>query len=288
MNKMNDKDMFRYNVRTICCVIDSVNAATGETVRIRTKSFINLLENDPFLSPIFDHIFQLRPYYRLRMTTDDLYPSIDMPEEPVAQIIFVLNFMYDCAKRPSRSIFDLIFAIYGSGNETGDFIEHVLRAPLALLKARLLQLLAFSWEEIKDNLSEILFPNYVYRFLTPDSLPQEHCINMDRILFYFRKARIDKEKMSFLLKDIDLYIKNHNSYNPDIFFIKEFLSHVVRHGGRMALSAILCASSSSLIIPHILDADPAAATLRKRGRKPGKTAATDQTSSAMCKTVQTS
>lgn len=285
---MNDKDMFRYSVRTICCVIDSVNTATGETVKIRIKSFINLLENDPFLSPVFMRIFKLRPYYRLRMSTDDLYPSIDMPGEPVAQIMFVLNFMYDCVKRPPRSIFDLIFEIYGSGNETRDFIEHVLHAPLLLFKARLLQLFAFSWDEIKDNLSEILFPNYAYRFLTPDSLPQEHCINMDRILFYFREARIDEEKTAFLLKDINLYIENHNSYHPDYFFIKEFLSHIVRHGGRKALSAILCASSSSLIIPYILDADPAAVVPRKRGRKPKDTTAAPHTLSSMCKTVQTS
>lgn len=273
MNKMNREKLFRYSIRTICCVIDSVNSATGETVKLRIRSFINLLANDPFFGPVFGTVFGLKIRYPLRMTTDDLYPSLDMPEDPVAQIIFILNLMYDSTNNPSRSIFDPIFKIYGSGQETVDFIEHVIRFPLQLLKVRLLQLTAFSWEEIRGNIYEILFPKYSFRFLTPESLPQQDCLSRERILFYFRKAHIGKETVLALSDDIDTYIKNHNRYDPDLFFIKEFLARIVRHGGRPALSAVLCACTNPLLIPYILEADPVSAPLKKRGPKPKSAAA---------------
>lgn len=276
MDKMSNEKLFRYNIRTICCVIDSVNSATGETVKLRVQSFINLLNNDPFLGPVFNSVFRLSIRYPLRMKTDDLYPSIDMPEDPVAQIIFVLNLMHECTKHPPRSVFDIIFKLYGSGQETVDFIDHVFKAPLLLLKVRLLHLTAFSWNEIQENLPEILFPKYAFRFLTPETLPQEYCINKDRILFYFRKANIKADTIRTLSEDIDIYIKNHNTYNPDIFFIKEFLARIIKYGGRAALSAMLSACTNSILVPYILEADPATAPLRKRGPKP---------KSAVCKSA---
>lgn len=268
MIKMNNEKLFRYNIRTICCVIDSVNEATGETVKLRIHSFINLLDNDPFLGPAFNTVFRLNIRYPLRMKTDDLFPSIDMPEDPVAQIIFVLNLMHDSAKHPPRSVFDIIFKLYGSGHGTVDFINHVFKAPLLLLKVRLLYLTTFSWNEIRDNLPEILFPKYAFRFLTPESLPPEYCINKDRILLYFREANIEADTIRTLSKDIDLYIKNHNTYNPDIFFIKEFLARIIKYGGRAALSAMLSACTNSMLVPYILEADPATAPPKKRGPKP--------------------
>lgn len=267
MNKVNNKELFQYNIRTICTAIDSVNSATGETVKLRICSFVNLLIHDPFLGPTFTYIFTLSIRYPLQMKTDDLFPSIDMPQEPIAQIIFVLNLMYACTKDSFRSIFDTIFKIYGSGQKTTDFITHILSSPLKLLKDRLTQLSIFSWSTLQESLSEILFPNYAFEFLIPDSLPQELCLNKDRFLLYLKKAHFSAEEIEILSKDIDLYIKNHNSYKPDIFFIKAYLAEIAKYGGRTALSAILSTCTNSMLVRYILEADPAV-PVKKRGRKP--------------------
>ena len=265
---MNQESLFKYNIESICCVIDSLNRSTGETIKVRIHSFVNLLANDPFLGAAFRGIFELRPYFRLSMKIDDLFPSIDLPEEPVAQIIFVLNLMHDSVTRPRYSIFDVIFKLYGSGNGTADFVRHVFREPLELLKVRLRELSLFPWAEIKRDTSEILFPSTAYRFLTPDSLPEEECINKDRILYRLQQAHLTKEEIASMDKDFDLFVSNHNSYRPDIFFVKGFLARLVKYGGRPALSVIFDLCNNTILLSHIVDADPAVHPVKKRGRKP--------------------
>ena len=265
---MNRDSLVKYNIESICCVVDSLNRSTGETIKVRIHSFVNLLANDPFLGAAFRRIFELHPYFRLSMKIDDLFPSVDLPKDPIAQIIFVLNLMHDSVTRPHYSIFDLIFKMYGSGSGTSDFVRHVFCAPLELLKVRLRQLSLFTWEEIRHNASEILFPYESFRFLTPESLPEEEQINKDRILYRLQQAHVKPEEIELMAEDFDLFVSNHNSYRPDIFFIKGFLSRVVKHGGRPALSIIFDMCNNEILLPHIIDADPAVHPIRKRGRKP--------------------
>ena len=158
--------------------------------------------------------------------------------------------------------------MYGSGSGTSDFVRHVFCAPLELLKVRLRQLSLFTWEEIRHNASEILFPYESFRFLTPESLPEEEQINKDRILYRLQQAHVKPEEIELMAEDFDLFVSNHNSYRPDIFFIKGFLSRVVKHGGRPALSIIFDMCNNEILLPHIIDADPAVHPIRKRGRKP--------------------
>ena len=77
---MNQESLFKYNIESICCVIDSLNHSTGETIKVRIHSFVNLLANDPFLGAAFRRIFELHPYFRLSMKIDDLFPSVDLPK----------------------------------------------------------------------------------------------------------------------------------------------------------------------------------------------------------------
>lgn len=255
MKTMKKEILFKYNIRTICTVIDSINNATGETIKLRINSFINLLRDDPFLGPTFKTIFALNPFYRLSRKTNDLFPSIDLPNEPVAQIIFVINLMHFCSQDSRNSIFDFIFKLYGSGKYTSDFIKHVIEEPLKLLKTRLLNLDFFNWNEIESHISEILFPQHSFDYLTPHSLPDGSCIEKEKLVYLLKIFTSNKENINKIAVKLDEYVQNHNSYHPDIFFIQNFLSRVVKYGGREALSVIFNTCQNELIAPHILNAD---------------------------------